>query len=146
MHGDCLDILVENMGRVNYGARMEQQHKGIKDAVVINGHQHYKWKHYSLSLENTEKIPFGKGWTEGLPAFYKFVLETEETGDTFLDFEGFGKGCAFVNGFNIGRFWKIGPQKRLYIPGPLLRAGKNDIIVFETEGKAAEYISLCREP
>ena len=146
VHGDCLDILMENMGRVNYGARMEQQHKGIKDAVVINGHQHCKWKHYPLSLENTEKIPFGKGWAEGLPAFYKFVLETEETGDTFLDFEGFGKGCVFVNGFNIGRYWEIGPQKRLYIPGPLLKAGKNDIIVFETEGKAAEYISLCQEP
>ena len=51
-----------------------------------------------------------------------------------------------MNGFNIGRFWKIGPQKRLYIPAPLLIKGKNEIVVFETEGERAEYISLKDEP
>ena len=144
--GDCLDILMENMGRVNYGAAMERQHKGIKGAVVINGHQHYKWKHYPLSLENVDKLDFSKGYTKGLPAFYKFVFEVEEAGDTFLDMEGFGKGCTFLNGFNLGRFWEIGPQKRLYIPGPLLKKGWNEIILFETEGKAADRITLCDEP
>lgn len=146
LRGDRLDILVENMGRVNYGAMMEHQNKGIKGAVVINGHQHYKWTHYPIPLENVDNIPFDKGYTEGKPAFYKFELVAEEIGDTFLDFTGFGKGCVFVNGFNIGRFWEIGPQKRLYIPGPLLKKGKNEIILFETEGKTAEYITLCDEP
>ncbi len=146
LSGDRLDILVENMGRVNYGAMMEHQNKGIKGAVVINGHQHYKWTHYPIPLENVDNIPFDKGYTEGKPAFYKFELETEEIGDTFLDFTGFGKGCVFVNGFNLGRFWEIGPQKRLYIPGPLLKKGKNEIVLFETEGKTAEYITLCDEP
>lgn len=144
--GNCLEILMENMGRVNYGAMMEQQHKGIKGAVVLNGHQHYKWTHYPLPLDNVEQLDFSKGYTEGLPAFYKFEFEAEETGDTFLDMEGFGKGCAFVNGFNLGRYWEIGPQKRLYVPGPLLKPGKNVIILFETEGKAAEFIRLCDEP
>ena len=144
--GERLDILMENMGRVNYSAAIEHQHKGIKDAVVINGHQHYKWIHYPISLENVDKLDFGKGYTEGLPSFYRFEFEVDETGDTFLDTEGFGKGCAFVNGFHIGRFWEIGPQKRLYIPGPLLKLGKNEIILFETEGKAAEQIKLCKEP
>lgn len=144
--GDRLDILMENMGRVNYGAMMEHQNKGIKGAVVLNGHQHYKWTHYPLPLEDVDKIPFGKGYTEGLPAFYKFVFDVEETGDTFLDMTGFGKGCAFVNGFNLGRFWEIGPQKRLYLPGPLLKKGRNEIILFETEGKAAKFITLCDEP
>ncbi len=51
-----------------------------------------------------------------------------------------------VNGFNIGRFWEIGPQKRLYIPAPLLRTGKNEIILFETDGKCAEEIRLMEEP
>ena len=59
---------------------------------------------------------------------------------------GFGKGCAFINGFNLGRFWEIGPQGRLYVPGPLIHAGKNEIILFETEGKAADKITLCAEP
>ena len=144
--GDCLDILVENMGRVNYGAMMEHQNKGIKGAVVINGHQHYKWKHYPIPLETVDNIPFNKGYTEGKPAFYKFSFDAEEIGDTFLDMTGFGKGCAFVNGFNLGRFWEIGPQRRLYIPGPLLKSGQNEIVLFETEGKAAEFITLCDEP
>ena len=144
--GNRLDILMENMGRVNYGAMMEYQQKGIKGAVIINGHQHYKWKHYSLPLENMEKIPFGKGYSEGMPAFYKFEFEAEEAGDTFLDTEGFGKGCAFINGFNLGRYWEIGPQKRLYIPGPLVKQGKNEIILFETEGKSAEHIGLYKKP
>lgn len=144
--GSRLDILMENMGRVNYGAMMEHQQKGIKGAVIINGHQHYKWKHYSLPLENMEKIPFGKGYSEGMPAFYKFEFEAEEAGDTFLDTEGFGKGCAFINGFNLGRYWEIGPQKRLYIPGPLVKQGKNEIILFETEGKSAERIRLYKKP
>lgn len=144
--GDRLDILMENMGRVNYGAMMEHQQKGIKGAVIINGHQHYKWKHYSLPLEDMDKIPFGKGYSEGMPAFYKFEFEAEEVGDTFLDTEGFGKGCAFLNGFNLGRYWEIGPQKRLYIPGPLVKQGKNEIILFETEGKSAEHIRLYKNP
>ena len=143
---DILDILVENMGRVNYGVMMEHQQKGIKDAVLLNGHQHYLWKQYPLPLEDVEHLPFGKGYTAGLPAFYKFEFYAEETGDTFLDLDGFGKGCAFINGFHLGRFWEIGPQKRLYVPGPVLKQGKNEIIVFETEGKAAQTITLCDEP
>lgn len=81
-----------------------------------------------------------------MPAFYKFEFEAEEAGDTFLDTEGFGKGCAFLNGFNLGRYWEIGPQKRLYIPGPLVKQGKNEIILFETEGKSAEHIRLYKNP
>ena len=144
--GDRLEILVENMGRVNYGAMMEHQNKGIKGAVLINAHQHYKWTHYPLPLERVDNIPFDKGYSEGRPAFYKFILEVDETGDTFLDMTGFGKGCAFINGFNLGRFWEIGPQTRLYVPGPLLKNGKNEIIIFETEGKAADHITFCDEP
>lgn len=72
--------------------------------------------------------------------------EADELCDTFLDTDGFGKGVAFINGFNLGRFWEIGPQKRLYIPAPLLNKGKNTIVIFETEGKSAESILLCDEP
>ena len=63
-----------------------------------------------------------------------------------VEFTGWGKGCILVNGFNIGRFWEIGPQKRLYIPGPLLKKGTNTILIFETEGKVPGIITLCDEP
>lgn len=144
--GERIDILVENMGRVNFGPLMEKQRKGIDQCVQINGHMHNNWKHYPLPLNNVEAIDFSKEYLENTPAFYKFELVVSELGDTFLDFEGWGKGCVFVNGFNIGRFWEIGPQKRLYIPAPLLRVGRNEIIVFETEGKVSETITLKDEP
>ncbi len=144
--GDELCILMENMGRVNFGPGMEEQRKGIDGCVQINGHMHHHWQQYCLPLDNLEKLDFSRGYTEGLPAFYRFELQAEETGDTFLELEGWGKGCVFVNGFNIGRFWEIGPQKRLYIPAPLLRPGKNEIIVFETEGRSTGEISFLSEP
>ena len=153
-----LDILVENMGRVNFGPRLELQRKGIDQCVQINGHMHNHWEQYPLPLDNIGMVDFsgaeedgGNGVLQEMdalqgPAFYRFTFEAEEAGDTFLDFEGWGKGVAFVNGFNIGRFWEIGPQKRLYIPGPLLKTGENEIILFETEGKAAGTICLKGEP
>lgn len=144
--GDSIDILMENMGRVNFGPRMQKQKKGIAQCVQINGHMHNNWEHYTLPLDNVEKIDFSKEYKKNTPAFYRFYFDVEEIGDTFLDFEGWGKGCAFVNGFNIGRFWEIGPQKRLYIPGPLLKIGKNEIILFETEGKIGDNIFLMDEP
>lgn len=67
------------------------------------------------------------------PAFYKFEFEADKIADTFLNMENFTKGFAIVNGKNIGRYWNIGPQKKLYIPAPFLKEGKNTIIVFETE-------------
>lgn len=143
---NTIEILVENMGRVNFGPMINHQRKGIDDGVIINGHYHFGWEHYSLPLDNLDKLDFSKEYIEGAPAFYKFKFEVNEIGDTFLDFAGWGKGCAFVNGFNIGRYWKIGPQKTLYIPGPLLKLGENEIILFETEGINSESIVLAKEP
>lgn len=141
-----LDILVENMGRVNFGPKMQQQKKGITDCVQLNGHMHYNWKHYPLPFDSLDKLDFGKEYLENTPAFYRFCFTAEELGDTFLELEGWGKGCVFINGFNLGRFWEIGPQRRLYIPAPLLHEGSNEVIVFETEGKVSDSISLCDKP
>ena len=144
--GARLDILVENMGRVNFGFRLEDQRKGIGQGVVINGHMHDHWEQYPLPLDDLTRLDFSGAWRAGLPGFYRFTLHVDETADTFLDFQGWGKGCVFVNGFNLGRFWEIGPQRRLYIPAPLLRTGENEIILFETEGKTAETIALRDRP
>lgn len=144
--GEMISILVENMGRVNFGPRMNGQRKGIKGCVQINGHMHTGWKQYRLPLDHMECLDYTKGYTKGMPAFYRFVLEVDEPGDTFLELDGWGKGCVFINGFNLGRFWEIGPQRRLYLPAPLFRTGHNEVVVFETEGKATGEICFCDEP
>ena len=141
-----ISILMENMGRVNFSWKIEKQRKGITNGVLVNGHFHYGWDNYALPLDNIDKVDFTKGYEEGTPAFYKFTFEATEQGDTYLDMEGFGKGVAFINGFNLGRFWEIGPQKRLYVPGPLVKVGKNEIVIFETDGKAVDTLALCDEP
>lgn len=138
-----LAVLVENMGRVNYSVKMNSQYKGIKGGVVVNGAFRSQWRHYSLPLEHLENLDFSLPYSSGSPAFHRFELNVEEIGDTFLDFAGWGKGVAFINGFNLGRFWEIGPQARLYVPGPLLKQGTNEVILFETEGKAAGSIHFA---
>jgi len=141
-----MDILVENMGRVNFGLKMEHQRKGINGSVQVNGHQHFCWQHYPLPLDNLECLDFSKGYQQGLPAFYLFEFDTDKTMDTYLDYTGWGKGCAFINGFNLGRYWELGPQKRLYIPGPLIKEGRNTIILFETDGISCDSILLTDQP
>ena len=142
-----LQILMENMGRVNYGPMLNRQRKGIDSCVHINStFSQNDWTTWCLPLNNLENLSFESGYTEGMPAFYQFKFNVDQTKDTFLDFAGWGKGVAFVNGFTLGRFWEVGPQKRLYIPGALLREGENEIILFETEGKTAQTITLAAEP
>ncbi|MGK0465990.1 glycoside hydrolase family 35 protein [Clostridium sp.] len=140
------DILMENMGRVNFGEKLNYQSKGIIDGVLLDTHAQAGWSHYCLPLDNIDKIDFKADYKQNTPAFYKFEFQASKLGDTFLRFDGWGKGCAFVNGFNIGRFWEIGPQKSLYIPAPLLKIGRNEIVIFETEGKWNEYLTLEDSP
>ena len=139
-------ILTENLGRVNFGPELEYQKKGIRGGVLVNGTYQMGWDMYRLPMDNLEKLDYSRGYQEGLPAFYRFTFDVEESGDTFLDVTGFGKGFAVLNGKNIGRFWEIGPQKRLYIPAPFLKKGENELILFESDGKAAEEIRLTDTP
>lgn len=128
-----LDILVENMGRINYGPYLKD-FKGISDNVKLEYQFHYGWQIYPLPLNNIEAIKFHDLPVEvqkDKPMFYRASFNIEEVGDTFLDLEGWTKGVVFINGFNIGRYWNIGPQKRLYVPGPLLKEGMNEIVIFE---------------
>jgi beta-galactosidase len=158
-----LDILVENMGRVNFGPYMQKQRKGIDGPVLINTRQHYGYDIYTLPLDNIDKLIFGdvnetkfgngadiekenKEEKGTGPSFYRYTFEADECCDTFINMEGFGKGCVFINGCNLGRFWEVGPQKALYLPGPLIRKGKNEIVVFETEGKAQIELELMDHP
>ena len=143
-----IDILMENMGRVNYGHKFlaDTQRKGIRTGVCKDLHFLLNWQQYPLSFENTENIDFSKGWQPQQPAFYAFDFEMKALKDTYLDLSGFGKGVAFVNGVNIGRFWNVGPTLSLYIPHSLLKEGSNRIIIFETEGEYKECIQLVKQP
>ena len=94
---------------------MELQRKGIDHCVQINGHMHNHWVQYPLPLDNVDKVDFDREYLPGTPAFHRFRFQAEETGDTFLDFSGWGKGCAFVNGFCLGRFWDAGPGEVLFL-------------------------------
>ena len=129
-----LEILVENMGRINYGPMMKDE-KGITEGVRIGNQFLFNWEIYSLPLtiEELSNLHFENSCikVENQPCFLEGEFEVENIGDTFLDFSGWGKGVVYINGFNIGRYWNVGPQKRLYVPAPLLKKGKNKILVFE---------------
>lgn len=145
---NIMDILVENTGRINYGASLvsPKQRKGIKGGVMLDIHFHSGWDHYCLDMQDISNIDYSLGYKENTPAFYEYTFNVEETGDTFLHVPNFGKGCAFINGFNLGKFWEVGPTHYLYIPGPLLNLGENKIVIFETEGKYEDTITLSDKP
>lgn len=134
-----LDILVENCGRVNYAKRLEHR-KGILGDVLIDGIKHQSWKAYSMEFKYSfiASIEGGGLWKRTPPtgnpgpALYKTSFNIKsQPADTFADMTGWGKGVLFVNGVNVGRYWSVGPQKRLYIPAPLLRKGPNTLMIFE---------------
>ncbi|MCL2528388.1 MAG: beta-galactosidase [Defluviitaleaceae bacterium] len=126
-----LDILVENMGRVNYGRDLAYP-CGIFGAVRIGCNNLYGWEVYPLPLDTPPKT--GVNAISDSPAFYRGTFNVDVACDTFLDYKHFRKGIAYVNGFNLGRYWEIGPQRTLYIPAPLLVAGENELVLFETDG------------
>ncbi|MFR7590926.1 MAG: glycoside hydrolase family 35 protein [Longibaculum sp.] len=143
-----LSILVENMGRVNYGYKLlaPTQKKGIRSGVMVDMHFETNWKQYALPLNHIDDIDFDQPWQENTPAFYEFELEVDECIDTFIDCHQLGKGVIFINGFNLGRYWSKGPIEYLYLPGPLLQKGKNKIVVFETEGICINELDLIDHP
>ncbi|WP_242277272.1 beta-galactosidase family protein [Bacillus cereus group sp. BfR-BA-01446] len=145
---NTLDILVENMGRVNYGARLlsPTQRKGISSGVMIDIHLQSNWEHYALEFDNLDEIDFNGQWEPNTPSFYEYTFNVQELKDTFLDCSKLGKGFVVLNGFNLGKYWDVGPTGYLYIPAPLLIKGENKLIVFETEGNYEEELYLRENP
>jgi len=130
-----LDILVENMGRVNFGAAMLDR-KGITDGVTINDQYQFGWEVFPLPLSDLSKLMFSEVSTtpKNQPVFYRGTLNVDEPADTFLALPGWTKGVVWLNGFNLGRYWERGAQKTLYVPAPLLKRGANELVVFELHG------------
>ncbi|HFH9838358.1 TPA: beta-galactosidase family protein [Streptococcus suis] len=142
-----LGILVENMGRVNYGHKLTAptQSKGLGRGAMVDLHFIGNWIIYPLPLDDLSGLDFTGDWKEGQPAFYRYQLEVRDLSDTYLDMTGFGKGVVFVNNVNIGRFWEKGPHLSLYLPKGYLKKGVNEIIVFETEGTFRESLVFSQE-
>ncbi|WP_187264340.1 beta-galactosidase [Pontibacter beigongshangensis] len=145
-----LDILVEATGRVNYGKAIIDR-KGITEKVELTdgktSTEIKNWLVYNFPVdyEFQKKAKFKKGTATG-PGWYKGTFKLTKTGDTFLDVSSWGKGMVWVNGHNLGRFWKIGPQQTLYIPGVWLKKGKNEIIILDVDKPEATRVAGLREP
>ena len=128
-----LDILVEGMGRINFGQHLIDR-KGITDRVTLNGMTLMNWEVFSLPMESRyiSALKFVIGRPEETPGlFFRGTFDLAALGDTYLDMSGWKKGLVWVNGRNLGRYWDIGPQKRLYCPAPFLKLGKNEVVVFD---------------
>lgn len=127
-----LEILVEGMGRINFAQALIDR-KGITDRVTLNGMTLMNWEVFGLPVKSefVQQLQPAKT-TEVKPGeFFKGTFTLTNTGDTYLDMSNFKKGMVWVNGHNLGRYWEIGPQKRLYCPAPWLKKGENEIVVLD---------------
>jgi len=154
-----LDLLVEDLGRVDYGPRIGEP-KGLIAPAQINGKLVTEWDVLPLNLDDIEPVAAklrGLGVIDSVavelgepgtaedqatptplvgPAFGRAVFDLPEAGDLYLDTQGWGKGVVWINGFCLGRYWSRGPQRTLYVPGPVLREHGNELIVLELHATA----------
>ncbi|PWG81414.1 beta-galactosidase [Pararcticibacter amylolyticus] len=150
--GAVLDILVEPMGRMNFGKGIYDW-KGITEKVEIRSGEVIRelknWKIYSFPVNYSfvkdktyreRKVPVNTA------AWYKGAFNLNQTGDTFIDMSSWSKGMVWINGYAIGRYWQIGPQQTLYVPGCWLKKGLNEIIVFDLASPEKAQISGLRQP
>lgn len=138
-----LDILVENMGRVNYGPLIRDP-KGITCGVRLGYQFLHDWTIRSLPLTDLKGLsftPINSGQSHP-PTFYRGCFQVTEPMDTFLRLDGWSKGQAFINGFNLGRYWEKGPSKTIYLPAPLLHQGENELILFELHSVTEPAVNL----
>jgi beta-galactosidase len=154
-----LDILVEPMGRINFGPEMLDP-KGLIAPVKLGGEVLKGWQIFNLPLD--EKMLAGLKFSaadqildSGLhdnpptlyrPAFSRGTFNLEKAGDTFLDLRSWGKGVVWVNGICLGRFWNIGPSQTAYAPGCWLHAGKNEMVVLDYVGPKNAEITGLEQP
>ena len=159
--GAQLDILIEAMGRINFGVAIKD-FKGMISEVELglyrNGvktdHVLKNWQTFNLPDEyefyNSMKFEpltsLGDNGSQRIPGCYRAEFDVEKPSDTFLNFETWGKGLVYVNGHAMGRIWEIGPQQTLYMPGCWLKEGKNEIIVFDIVGPNEAICEGLAEP
>lgn len=140
-----LDILVENSGRVNFTKVIRGERKGITGTVTIGGREPDRWQIYSLPMNDVSALHFLSKPCAG-PCFYRVGLKAVAPADTYLDTSALHKGFAWIDGRPLGRFWNIGPQFTLYVPGPWMKRGENEIVLFDLQGDARDEIKTVSAP
>ena len=141
--GARLDIFIEAMGRINY-SKLIHDPKGITRSVELlsteGAHEvTYNLKNWEVRLFpvslNSDVLSFTTAQPNAEePTYYRSTFNINKIGDTYLDMSTWGKGFVWVNGHCLGRFWSVGPQQTLYLPGCWLRKGKNNIVVLDITG------------
>lgn len=130
-----LDILVENLGRINFGPYLLKNKKGVTEKVLFGGTELKNWKMYSLPFDDINKVKTNpaikKVAANNTPQLKKAVFKVDKLADTYLDMSTWGKGIVWLNGHNLGRYWNCGPQQTLYVPVEWLKKGNNEITVLE---------------
>ena len=140
-----IGLLVDTMGRVNYGEKMMDR-KGFSDIYIANQRQ-MGYKVWTLPLDNLEKLTYKpvESFNKDKGAmFYKGTFKANSKADCFVHLDNFQKGYVWINGFNLGRYWEVGPQKSLYLPGSLLKE-ENEIVVLETMGTKKPEITITNQ-
>lgn len=159
--GDTLDILVEAMGRINFG-RAIKDFKGITEGVSLTIDRDSRpftcqlkgWDTYLLPDEldfytsmNFVATPSAADSGARLErGVYRGSFNLNRVSDTYLDFSTWGKGLVYVNGHPMGRIWEIGPQQTLYMPGCWLKKGENEVVVFDIMGPRATTVQGLKTP
>lgn len=144
INNPLLEILVEGMGHINFAQFMIDR-KGITDRVTLNGMTLMNWTispfpmDYEMMKNGTARTAGSSDDKQAL--FFHGEFSLPATGDTYFDMSGYSKGIVYVNGHNLGRYWNIGPQQRLYCPASWLNKGMNEIIVFDLHAPEAGPIS-----
>ncbi|HUZ57237.1 MAG TPA: beta-galactosidase family protein [Hanamia sp.] len=129
---DTLDILVENLGRINFGPKLLQNNKGITKSVWFNGKELKGWEMYDLPFDDISSISIeGNNIRKDEPILRKGSFNLTKVSDTYLDMRKWGKGVVWINGHNLGRYWYVGPQQTIYVPAEWLKPGKNSVEVLE---------------
>jgi len=145
--GDRLDILVEDQGRVNYGMRLGEA-KGLIGPVRLAGATIDEWTVVPIDLDEVPRIslPPIPAALAGSASVVGGTFDLERPADLLLDTAEWGKGVAWVNGFLLGRYWRRGPQRTLFVPEPATVAGRNRITVLELEASSSRRARFVREP
>ncbi len=145
--GATLSVLVENMGRVNYGAYLRDP-KGVTEGIGFGWNFIYHWQTYPLPLDDLSAVDFieQKPVFDSTPLLLRAEIDIDECCDTFVKLPGFKKGLIFINGRALSRYWEVGPQRSAYLPAPFLKKGKNELIVLELEGFDEASVTLDDEP
>jgi beta-galactosidase len=119
--------------------------KGIIGQVTLAGSVLTGWENYALPMTNLSALRFTTSKVNA-PAFFRGQFELSALGDTFLDMRGWGKGYVWVNGNNLGRYWKIGPQQCLFLPATWLNKGSNQVVLLELEPSEHRTLQGVKDP